>query len=53
MFLENIHTTMAYTTAQFFKGLDIETAEIVAFHICKSKKGEQIIQNSPQQNMHL
>ena len=44
---------MAYITAQFLKGLDIETAELVAFHICKSKKGEQIIQNSPQQSMHL
>ena len=29
---------MAYITAQFFKGLDIETAELVASHIRKSKK---------------
>ena len=39
---------MAYITAQFFKGLDIETAELVASHIRKSKKREQTIQNSPQ-----
>ena len=48
MFLKNIHTTMAYTTAQFFKGLDIETAELVASRIRKSKqKRGQTIQNSP------